>query len=266
MGYSINSTNDDFGYRVFGDRVFISSNRIGSMGLDIYEIIKIMRVLLSFIFTLLLCLTLSQGLPDYGLESQLSVSPYECIIVGDEIEITSTLVISAGIFEPPLTLLVPIVFGPLPFNYEFLNSGSYLLVGFANGWLGLEVAQCIKEITVESGELSIETIDDLDLCSGSSLEIDDILLEINGESNFFLNQYSFNVTEFPSEKVGNNINDVDLSLNVEEIELNVIDNFTGCNATSIISINLLESNTSAFFTNQSSDTLFLQWSGFCFYK
>ena len=41
LGYSINSTNDDFGYRVFGDRVFISSNRIGSMGLDIYEIIKL---------------------------------------------------------------------------------------------------------------------------------------------------------------------------------------------------------------------------------
>lgn len=41
LGYSINSTNDDYGYRVFKDRVFISSNRIGSVGLDIYEIIKL---------------------------------------------------------------------------------------------------------------------------------------------------------------------------------------------------------------------------------
>ena len=41
LGYSINSTNDDYGYRVFGDRAFISSNRIGSIGLDIYEIIKL---------------------------------------------------------------------------------------------------------------------------------------------------------------------------------------------------------------------------------
>jgi len=41
LGYSINSTNDDYGYRVLVDRVFISSNRIGSMGLDIYEIIKL---------------------------------------------------------------------------------------------------------------------------------------------------------------------------------------------------------------------------------
>ena len=113
--------------------------------------------------------------------------------------------------------------------------------------------------------LSIEVVNDLELCSGSSLEIDDILLEINGESNFFLNQYSFNFTEFHRRESWNNINDVDLSLNVEEIELNVIDNFTGCNATSNISINLLESNTSAFFTNQSSDTLFCNGQDFVFF-
>ena len=86
----------------------------------------------------------------------------------------------------------------------------------------------------------------LNYAVATSLEIDDILLEINGESIFLLNQYSFNFTEFPSGESWNNINDVDLSLNVEEIGLNVIDNFTGCNATSNISINLLESNTSAF--------------------
>ena len=40
LGYSINSTNDDYGYRFIGDRAFISSNRIGSKGLDIYEIIQ----------------------------------------------------------------------------------------------------------------------------------------------------------------------------------------------------------------------------------
>ena len=111
-----------------------------------------MRVLLYLFFTLLLCLnSFSQGLPDCD-ESQLSISPNDCIIVGDEIEFTSTYN-NVGIFEPPLTFSsTPINFGPPPYDYEFLSSGNYIIVGFTNGWLGPQ-AQCIKEITVVSDEL-----------------------------------------------------------------------------------------------------------------
>ena len=148
-----------------------------------------MRVLLSFIFTLLLCLnSFSQSLPDCD-EIQLSISPNECIIVGDEIEVISSTDL-IGIIIQGGSFFAPIQIGPSPFIYQFDDPGEYTLIGYNQGFFG-PYPVCTKNISIADDELSIEVVNDLELCSGSSLEIDDILLEINGESNFFLNQYVY---------------------------------------------------------------------------
>ena len=88
-----------------------------------------MRVLLSFIFTILLCLSsFSQSLQTV-IESQLSISPNDCIIVGDEIEVISStdfigLIIQGG------NIFAPIDIGPSPFIYQFNDPGGYTLIGY----------------------------------------------------------------------------------------------------------------------------------------